>query len=80
MLDAEVATGPATGQLRLRMNEPADDVGDDCCEVDPDDCAPEDDCPLDDCPLDEPMEELKREFGLDDEDLNLDLGPLGRLL
>jgi hypothetical protein len=26
------------------------------------------------------MEELKREFGLDDEDLNLDLGPLGRLL
>jgi Gas vesicle protein K len=30
--------------------------------------------------LDERMEELKREFGLDDEDLNLDLGPLGRLL
>ena len=26
------------------------------------------------------MEELKREFGLDDRDLNLDLGPLGRLL
>jgi hypothetical protein len=30
--------------------------------------------------LDERMEELKREFGLEDEDLNLDLGPLGRLL
>jgi hypothetical protein len=30
--------------------------------------------------LDRRMEELKREFGLDDEDLNLDLGPLGRLL
>lgn len=26
------------------------------------------------------MEELKREFGLTDRDLNLDLGPLGRLL
>jgi len=26
------------------------------------------------------MEELKQEFGLRDEDLNLDLGPLGRLL
>jgi hypothetical protein len=26
------------------------------------------------------MEELKQTFGLDDEDLNLDLGPLGRLL
>ncbi|MBI2325357.1 MAG: gas vesicle protein K [Chloroflexi bacterium] len=26
------------------------------------------------------MEELKREFGLQDEDLNIDLGPLGRLL
>jgi Gas vesicle protein K len=26
------------------------------------------------------MEELKATFGLDDEDLNLDLGPLGRLL
>src|SRR5919201_2098101 len=25
------------------------------------------------------MEELKREFGLEDEDLNLDLGPLGTL-
>jgi Gas vesicle protein K len=30
--------------------------------------------------LDRRMEELKEEFGLDDEDLNLDLGPLGRLL
>jgi hypothetical protein len=30
--------------------------------------------------LDERMDELKREFGLDDDDLNLDLGPLGRLL
>lgn len=30
--------------------------------------------------LDERMDELKREFGLEDEDLNLDLGPLGRLL
>lgn len=26
------------------------------------------------------MEELKREFGLQDEDLNIDLGPLGKLL
>jgi hypothetical protein len=26
------------------------------------------------------MEELKEVFGLDDEDLNIDLGPLGRLL
>ena len=26
------------------------------------------------------MEELKEAFGLEDEDLNLDLGPLGRLL
>jgi hypothetical protein len=26
------------------------------------------------------MEELKDHFGLDDDDLNLDLGPLGRLL
>jgi hypothetical protein len=26
------------------------------------------------------MEELKRDFGLDERDLNLDLGPLGRLL
>ena len=30
--------------------------------------------------LEERMEELKKEFGLSDEDLNLDLGPLGRLL
>lgn len=30
--------------------------------------------------LAERMEELKGEFGLDDRDLNLDLGPLGRLL
>jgi hypothetical protein len=30
--------------------------------------------------LAERMEELKREFGLEDRDLNLDLGPLGRLL
>jgi Gas vesicle protein K len=30
--------------------------------------------------LEERMEELKNEFGLADEDLNLDLGPLGRLL
>jgi hypothetical protein len=30
--------------------------------------------------LAERMEELKREFGLNDRDLNLDLGPLGRLL
>ena len=30
--------------------------------------------------LESRMEELKQTFGLDDEDLNLDLGPLGRLL
>ena len=30
--------------------------------------------------LAERMEELKREFGLEHEDLNLDLGPLGTLL
>jgi hypothetical protein len=30
--------------------------------------------------LAERMEELKREFGLEDRDLNLELGPLGRLL
>ena len=30
--------------------------------------------------LGERMEELKREFGLEDADLNLELGPLGRLL
>lgn len=30
--------------------------------------------------LEERMEELKREFGLEDADLNLDLGPLGRLV
>jgi hypothetical protein len=30
--------------------------------------------------LEERMEELKETFGLSDEDLNLDLGPLGRLL
>ena len=30
--------------------------------------------------LSDRMEELKRVFGLEDEDLNLDLGPLGRLL
>jgi hypothetical protein len=30
--------------------------------------------------LAERMEELKRDFGLDERDLNLDLGPLGRLL
>jgi hypothetical protein len=30
--------------------------------------------------LSERMDELKAEFGLRDEDLNLDLGPLGRLL
>ena len=30
--------------------------------------------------LERRMEELKREFGLEDRDLNLDLGPLGRLL
>ena len=30
--------------------------------------------------LEQRMDELKRHFGLADEDLNLDLGPLGRLL
>ena len=30
--------------------------------------------------LEDRMDELKRTFGLRDEDLNLDLGPLGRLL
>jgi hypothetical protein len=30
--------------------------------------------------LSERMDELKEHFGLDDEDLNLDLGPLGHLL
>jgi hypothetical protein len=30
--------------------------------------------------LAERMDELKETFGLQDEDLNLDLGPLGRLL
>jgi hypothetical protein len=30
--------------------------------------------------LEQRMEELKEVFGLEDEDLNLDLGPLGRLL
>ncbi|MBD0330256.1 MAG: gas vesicle protein K [Thermoleophilia bacterium] len=30
--------------------------------------------------LEQRMEELKRQFGLEDEDLNLDLGPLGDLL
>ena len=30
--------------------------------------------------LAERMEELKREFGLEDRDLNLNLGPLGDLL
>lgn len=30
--------------------------------------------------LERRMEELKREFGLEDRDLNLDLGPLGSLL
>ncbi len=30
--------------------------------------------------LSEEMQRLKKEFGLDDEDLNLDLGPLGKLL
>ena len=29
--------------------------------------------------LSEQVEMLKKEFGLEDEDLNLDLGPLGRL-
>ena len=30
--------------------------------------------------LEQRMEELKQEFGLEDRDLNLDLGPLGTLL
>lgn len=30
--------------------------------------------------LEERMDDLKEEFGLDDEDLNLNLGPLGNLL
>jgi hypothetical protein len=30
--------------------------------------------------LEQRMEELKEEFGLTEEDLNLDLGPLGKLL
>jgi gas vesicle protein GvpK len=30
--------------------------------------------------LDKRMEELRTEFGLDEEDLNLNLGPLGKLL
>lgn len=30
--------------------------------------------------LAERMEELKQEFGLEDEDLNLNLGPLGDLM
>ena len=30
--------------------------------------------------LSQRMDELKRDFGLEDRDLNLDLGPLGRLL
>jgi hypothetical protein len=30
--------------------------------------------------LDKRMEELREEFGLDAEDLNLNLGPLGNLL
>ena len=30
--------------------------------------------------LDERMEQLKKTFGLEDEDLNLDLGPLGELI
>ena len=30
--------------------------------------------------LEQRMEELKESFGLEDEDLNLDLGPLGRLM
>jgi hypothetical protein len=30
--------------------------------------------------LDERMSELKKKFGLKDEDLNLDLGPLGELV
>ena len=30
--------------------------------------------------LEEKLQELKTQFGLDDEDLNLDLGPIGRLI
>jgi len=30
--------------------------------------------------LEDRMEELREDFGLDEKDLNLDLGPLGRLL
>jgi len=30
--------------------------------------------------LEQRMEELKQQFGLEDEDLNLDLGPLGQLM
>jgi hypothetical protein len=30
--------------------------------------------------LEQRMDQLKREFGLEDKDLNLDLGPLGKLL
>jgi hypothetical protein len=30
--------------------------------------------------LEQKMEELREQFGLEEEDLNLDLGPLGRLL
>jgi hypothetical protein len=30
--------------------------------------------------LEQRMEELREDFGLEEEDLNLDLGPLGRLL
>ncbi|MCG5514362.1 gas vesicle protein K [Ectothiorhodospira shaposhnikovii] len=30
--------------------------------------------------LEEEMQQLKQQFGLTDEDLNLDLGPLGKLL
>ena len=30
--------------------------------------------------LEEKMGELKRQFGLEDDDLNLDLGPVGRLI
>ena len=30
--------------------------------------------------LEEKLQELKTQFGLDDDDLNLDLGPIGRLI
>jgi hypothetical protein len=30
--------------------------------------------------LEAKLQELKSQFGLDDEDLNLDLGPIGRLI